>query len=87
MGHLNKTFYSYMTTQDAWDEYNDLLENDSDFYIQWNVPYSDDEDKPYSEKKIEQMTQDNFKEWCEAHEIVLVDTQEKAKQLEEAQLE
>ena len=34
-----------------------------------------------------QETQDEFEEWCEAHEIVLVDTQERVKQLEEAQLE
>ena len=69
MGHLNKTFYSYMTTQDAWDEYLGLLNGDDTFAEQW------------------QETQDEFEEWCEAHEIVLVDTREKAKQLEEAQLE
>jgi len=34
-----------------------------------------------------QETQDEFDEWCEAHDIVLVDTQERVKQLEEAQLE
>jgi len=32
-------------------------------------------------------TEQDFKEWCEVHEIVLVDTQERVKQLEEAQLE
>jgi hypothetical protein len=32
-------------------------------------------------------TKDDFDEWCEAHDIVLVDTQERANQLEEAQLE
>lgn len=34
-----------------------------------------------------QETQDEFDEWCEVHDIVLVDTQERAKQLEEAQLQ
>ena len=69
MGHLNKTFYSYMTTQDAWDEYLGLIKDDHVFADIWKN------------------TKDDFDEWCEAHEIVLVDTQEKAKQLEEAQLE
>jgi hypothetical protein len=69
MGHINKTFYNYMTTQDAWDEYLGLLRDDDTFAEQW------------------QETQDEFEEWCEVHEIVLVDTQERAKQLEEAQLE
>ena len=32
-------------------------------------------------------TKDDFDKWCEAHDIVLVDTQERANQLEEAQLE
>ena len=32
-------------------------------------------------------TENDFDEWCEAHDIVLVDTQERANQLEEAQLE
>ena len=32
-------------------------------------------------------TDEDFNEWCEAHDIVLVDTQERANQLEEAQLE
>jgi hypothetical protein len=69
MGHLNKTFYSYMTTQDAWDEYLDHRNSDDVFADIWKN------------------TKDDFDEWCEAHEIVLVDTQERAKQLEEAQLE
>ena len=34
-----------------------------------------------------QETQDEFDEWCEAHDIVLVDTQERVNQLEEAQLQ
>jgi len=29
MGHLNKTFFSYMTTQDAWDEYLELIKDGS----------------------------------------------------------
>lgn len=69
MGHVNKTFYNYMTTQDAWDEYLGLLKDDDTFAEQW------------------QETQDEFEEWCEAHDIVLVDTKERANQLEEAQLE
>ena len=67
MGHLNKTFYSYMTTQDAWDEYLGLLNGDDTFADIWKD------------------TEDDFDECCEAHEIVLVDTREKAKQLKEAQ--
>ena len=69
MGHLNKTFYSYMTSRDAWDEYLGLINDDHVFADIWKN------------------TKGDFDEWCEAHEIVLVDTQEKAKQLEEAQLE
>ena len=69
MGHLNKIFYHYMTTQDAWDEYLGLLKDDDTFAEQW------------------QETQDEFEEWCQVHDIVLVDTQERAKQLEEAQLQ
>ena len=69
MSHKNKTFYNYMTTQDAWDEYLGLLKDDDTFADIWKD------------------TQDDFKEWCEAHDIVLVDTQERVKQLEEAQLE
>ena len=69
MGHLNKTFFNYMTTQDAWGEYLGLLKDDDTFAEQW------------------QETQDEFEEWCEVHDIVLVDTKERANQLEEAQLE
>ena len=69
MGHVNKTFYNYMTTKDAWDEYLGLLKDDDTFAEQW------------------QETQDEFEEWCEVHDIVLVDTKERANQLEEAQLE
>mgnify|MGYP003705591391 FL=1 len=69
MGHVNKIFYHYMTTQDAWDEYLGLLKDDDTFAEQW------------------QETQDEFDEWCEVHDIVLVDTQERANQLEEAQLQ
>lgn len=69
MGHLNKTFYSYMTSRDAWDEYLGLINDDHVFADIWK---DNDED---------------FDEWCEAHEIVLVNTQERANQLEEAQLE
>ncbi len=69
MGHINKTFYNYMTTKDAWDEYIGLLNDDDTFAGIWKN------------------TQNDFDEWCEVHEIVLVDTQERVKQLEEAQLE
>ena len=69
MGHLNKIFFNYMTTQDAWDEYLGLINDDHVFADIWKN------------------TETDFKEWCEGHEIVLVDTQERAKQLEEAQLE
>ena len=69
MGHLNKTFYSYMTSRDAWDEYLDHRNSDDTFADIWKD------------------TKDDFDEWCEAHDIVLVDTQERANQLEEAQLE
>lgn len=69
MGHINKTFYSYMTTQDAWDEYLDHRNSDDAFADTWKD------------------TDEDFNEWCENHDIVLVDTREKANQLEEAQLE
>jgi uncharacterized protein YecT (DUF1311 family) len=69
MGHLNKTFYSYMTTQDAWDEYLDHRNSDAVFADTWKD------------------TDEDFNEWCENHDIVLVDTRERANQLEEAQLE
>ena len=69
MGHLNKTFYNYMTTQDAWDEYLGLIKDDDTFASQWLD------------------TEDDFSEWCESHDIVLVDTQERVNQLEEAQYE
>ena len=69
MGHLNKTFFSYMTTQDARDEFLDHINHNQEFGNSWK-----DTDK-------------DFNEWCEAHDIVLVDTQERANQLEEAQLE
>lgn len=32
-------------------------------------------------------TDEDFKEWCQNYDIVLVDTRERANQLEEAQLE
>jgi len=66
MGHLNKTFFSYMTTQDAWDEFLDHINYNQEFGNSWKD------------------TKDDFDEWCEAHDIVLVDTQERANQLEEA---
>ena len=69
MGHLNKTFFSYMTTQEARDDFLDHINYNQEFGNSW-------ED-----------TKDDFDEWCEAHEIILVDTQERANQLEEAQLE
>jgi hypothetical protein len=69
MGHLNKTFFSYMTTQDAWDEYLELIKDDEHFAEQWKD------------------TDNDFEDWCEAYDIVLVDTRERANQLEEAQLE
>ena len=69
MGHLNKIFYNYMTTQEAWNEYLGLLKDDDTFAEQW------------------QETQDEFEEWCEINNIVLVDTKDRANQLEEAQLQ
>lgn len=69
MGHLNKTFYNYMTTQDAWDEYLGLINEDTSFASQWLD------------------TEDDFEEWCETNDIVLVDTRDRVNQLEEAQLE
>lgn len=69
MGHLNKIFYNYMTTQEAWNEYLGLLKDDDTFAEQW------------------QETQDEFEEWCEINNIVLVDTRDRANQLEEAQLQ
>ena len=69
MGHLNKTFFSYMTTQEARDEFLDHIKYNQEFGNSWKD------------------TKDDFDEWCEAHDIVLVDTQERANQLEEAQLE
>ena len=69
MGHLNKTFFSYITTQDARNEFLDHINHNQEFGNSWKD------------------TKDDFDEWCEAHDIVLVDTQERANQLEEAQLE
>ena len=69
MGHLNKTFFSYITIQDARDEFLDHINYNQEFGNSWKD------------------TKDDFDEWCEAHDIVLVDTQERANQLEEAQLE
>ena len=69
MGHLNKTFFSYITTQDARDDFLDHIKYNQEFGNSWKD------------------TKDDFDEWCEAHDIVLVDTQERANQLEEAQLE
>ncbi len=69
MGHLNKTFYNYMTTLDAWDEYLELIRDDEHFAEQWAD------------------TDNDFEDWCESCDIVLVDTRERANQLEEAQLE
>ena len=69
MGHLNKTFYNYMTEQDALDEYLGLLKDDNIFAEQWKD------------------TQDDFEEWCEINDVVLVDTQQRVNQLEEAQLQ
>ena len=69
MGHLNKTFFSYMITQDARDEFLDHINHNQEFGNSWKDTGKD------------------FNEWCEAHDIVLVDTQERANQLEEAQLE
>ena len=69
MGHLNKIFYHYMTTQDAWDEYLKLIKEDEDFAKQWSN------------------TKDDFLDWCEADDIVLVDNKQLANELEEAQLQ
>jgi hypothetical protein len=69
MGHLNKTFYNYMTTQDAWDEYLELIKEDEHFAEQWSN------------------TKDDFLDWCEADDIVLVDNKQLANELEEAQLQ
>ena len=69
MGHLNKTFFSYMTTQEARDDFLDHINYNQEFGNSWKD------------------TKDDFDEWCDAHDIVLVDTQERANQLEEAQLE
>ena len=69
MSHKNKMFYNYMTEQDAWNEYLELIKEDEHFAEQWKD------------------TQDDFDEWCENYDIVLVDTKERANQLEEAQLQ
>jgi len=69
MSHKNKTFFSYMTKQDARHEYLELIKDDEHFAEQWKD------------------TQDDFNDWCESYDIVLVDTKEKANQLEEAQLQ
>ncbi len=58
-----------MTTQDAWDEYLELIKDDEHFAEQWKD------------------TDNDFEDWCEAYDIVLVDTRDRANQLEEAQLE
>ena len=52
------------TKEQARQEFNQLLNDDSYFYIQWNVPYSDENDKPYSIKQINKMNENNFNEWC-----------------------
>jgi hypothetical protein len=69
MGHLNKIFYNYMTTQDAWDEYLGLIKDDDTFAKQWTN------------------TRNDFLDWCEADDIVLVDNKQLANELEEAQLQ
>ena len=53
-----------LTKKQARQEFNNLLDEDSSFYIQWNVPYSDENDKPYNEEEIKRMNENNFYEWC-----------------------
>ena len=52
------------TEQEVREEYNQLLNDDSNFYIQWNVPYSDDDNKPYTMEQQNKMNNNNFYEWC-----------------------
>jgi hypothetical protein len=69
MSHKNKTFYNYMTEQDALDEYLELIREDEHFAEQWSN------------------TKDDFLDWCETDDIVLVDNKQLANELEEAQLQ
>jgi len=52
------------TEKQARQEFNQLLNDDSNFYIQWNIPYSDDDDKPYTVEQQKKMSDNNFFEWC-----------------------
>ena len=43
--------------------FNKLLNEDSNFYINWNVPYSNDEETPYTIQEQKKMMDTNFKKW------------------------
>lgn len=53
-----------ITKQEALKEYYRLLNEDSNFYIQWNVPYSNEAGIFYNDEYIDKMNKDNFYEWC-----------------------
>ena len=53
-----------MKKEQARKEYNQLLNDDSNFYIQWNIPYSDDDNKPYTVEQQNKMNDNNFFECC-----------------------
>ncbi len=56
------------TEKQARQEYDNLLNEDSSFYIQWNVPYGDENEKLYNEEEIKKMNDDNFYEWCSLYD-------------------
>ena len=68
------------TEEQARQEYDNLLNEDSSFYIQWNVPYSDENDKPYNEEEIKKMNNDNFYEWCSLYDDTKHIKQQKGKE-------
>ena len=56
------------TKEQARQEYDNLLNEDSNFYIQWNVPFSDENNKLYNEEQIKKMNDDNFYQWCSMYD-------------------
>ena len=70
------------TEQEVREEYNQLLNDDSNFYIQWNVPYSDDDNKPYTMEQQNKMNNNNFYEWCSNYEDAVITFKEYKKEIQ-----
>nr|BAR28312.1 hypothetical protein [uncultured Mediterranean phage uvMED]BAR28430.1 hypothetical protein [uncultured Mediterranean phage uvMED]BAR28538.1 hypothetical protein [uncultured Mediterranean phage uvMED] len=56
------------TEEEALKEYYKLLNEDSNFYMQWNVPYSNEAGMFYSDEHINKMNENNFYEWCSLYD-------------------